>query len=198
MRAAKDRGQQQYFHALQNTFKILINSFYGYLGFAQGHFADFDAAALLVTQKQWDRAIPVLEGFRRNYPQSPLQADVTRNLAVAYSESNKPGQAAVEFEQIAQSPKETPEVQREATLQSADLYGKAGNTAKSRTMLDSTGEWLKGLLPDDPENTILKRFKKNKPDDEQTDEPAAPATGDGYSKPARDSLKKLIEKPAAR
>src|SRR4029077_696803 len=31
--------------ALQNTFKILLNSFYGYLGFAQGHFADFDAAA---------------------------------------------------------------------------------------------------------------------------------------------------------
>jgi len=45
MRAAKNRARQQYFHALQNTFKILINSFYGYLGFAQGHFADFDAAA---------------------------------------------------------------------------------------------------------------------------------------------------------
>jgi DNA polymerase I len=45
MRGAKDRAQQQYFHALQNTFKILINSFYGYLGFAQGHFADFEAAA---------------------------------------------------------------------------------------------------------------------------------------------------------
>ncbi|MBA3882337.1 MAG: DNA polymerase II [Chthoniobacterales bacterium] len=45
MRAAPDRPSQQYFHALQNTFKILINSFYGYLGFAQGHFADFDAAA---------------------------------------------------------------------------------------------------------------------------------------------------------
>jgi DNA polymerase elongation subunit (family B) len=45
MRAAKDVAQQRYFHALQNTFKILINSFYGYLGFAQGHFADFDAAA---------------------------------------------------------------------------------------------------------------------------------------------------------
>src|SRR5438045_2858552 len=45
MRAAKDAAEQRYFHALQNTFKILINSFYGYLGFAQGHFADFDAAA---------------------------------------------------------------------------------------------------------------------------------------------------------
>ena len=69
--------------------------------------------------------------------------------------------------------------------------------AKSRTVLDGTGQWLLSLLPDDPENTILKRFKKNKPDDEQTDtDPAAPATGDGYSRPARDSLKKLIEKPA--
>ena len=71
--------------------------------------------------------------------------------------------------------------------------------AKSRTMLDSTGEWLKGLLPDDPENTILKRFKKNKPDDDSTDAaPAAPVAGDGYSKPARDGLKKLIEKPASK
>jgi tetratricopeptide (TPR) repeat protein len=99
--------------------------------------ADFDAAALLVTQKQWDRAIPVLEGFRRNFPDSPLQADVTRNLAVAYTAANKPGQAAVEFEQISQSPKETPDVQREATLQAADLYDKAGNTAKSRAMLEA-------------------------------------------------------------
>src|SRR5258708_8381769 len=45
MRAEKDAAKQRHFHALQNAFKILINSFYGYLGFAQGHFADFDAAA---------------------------------------------------------------------------------------------------------------------------------------------------------
>src|ERR1700736_6011957 len=45
MRAEKDPRRQRHLHALQNTFKILINSFYGYLGFAQGHFADFDAAA---------------------------------------------------------------------------------------------------------------------------------------------------------
>jgi TolA-binding protein len=99
--------------------------------------ADFDAAALLINQKQWDRAIVVLEGFRRNFPQSPLQADVTRKLAVAYTESNHPGEAAVEFEQIAQSPSETADVQREATLQAADLYDKAGNTTKSRAMLEA-------------------------------------------------------------
>jgi TolA-binding protein len=99
--------------------------------------ADFDAAALLVKDKKWDRAIVVLEGFRRNFPQSPLQVDVTRNLAVAYSESNHPGQAAAEFEHIAQAPGESPDVQREATLQAADLYDKAGDTAKSRTMLEA-------------------------------------------------------------
>jgi membrane protein required for colicin V production len=66
--------------------------------------------------------------------------------------------------------------------------------AKSLTVLQSTGDWLLSLLPDDPENTILKRFKKTKPEDEQTDtSPAAPGNNDGYSKPARDSLKQLID-----
>jgi membrane protein required for colicin V production len=71
--------------------------------------------------------------------------------------------------------------------------------AKSRVVLQGTGDWLMSLLPDDPENTILKRLKKNKPDDDQADSGEPPPTGgEGYSKPARDSLKKLIEKPAAR
>ena len=69
--------------------------------------------------------------------------------------------------------------------------------AKSRVVLQGTGDWLMSLLPDDPENTILKRFKKSKPEDEQTDADQPPAGGgEGYGKPSRDSLKKLIEKPA--
>ena len=99
--------------------------------------ANFDAAALLIKEKQWDRAAVVLEAFRHDFPQSPLQADVTRDLAVAYSESNHPGQAAVEFERIARSPGESPDVQREATLRAAELYDKAGDTAKSRAMLEA-------------------------------------------------------------
>jgi len=47
--------------------------------------------------------------------------------------------------------------------------------AKSRVVLQGTGDWLMSLLPDDPENTILKKFKKNKPDDEQTDTEAGSA-----------------------
>jgi membrane protein required for colicin V production len=75
--------------------------------------------------------------------------------------------------------------------------------AKSRVMLQGTGDWLMSLLPDDPENTILKRFKKKGDEDQQTD--AAPdqrstsAVGNdgGYAKSARDGLKQLIDGKAA-
>jgi DNA polymerase elongation subunit (family B) len=43
-RDANDEESRIYFNALQSTFKILINSFYGYLGFQMAHFNDFDAA----------------------------------------------------------------------------------------------------------------------------------------------------------
>ncbi len=35
---------RSFYDALQSTFKVLINSFYGYLGFSQGKFSDFEAA----------------------------------------------------------------------------------------------------------------------------------------------------------
>ncbi|HEY6323880.1 MAG TPA: tetratricopeptide repeat protein, partial [Thermoanaerobaculia bacterium] len=98
--------------------------------------AEYDAAAELILLKSWDRAIGVLEGFRRNFPASPLSADVTRKLAVAYGETNRPGEAAAEFERIAASPAEEPAVRREAQMQSADLYAKAGNTSKAVAMLE--------------------------------------------------------------
>jgi DNA polymerase I len=43
-RDVTDKENRIYYAALQQTFKILINSFYGYLGFQMGHFNDFDAA----------------------------------------------------------------------------------------------------------------------------------------------------------
>jgi membrane protein required for colicin V production len=41
-------------------------------------------------------------------------------------------------------------------------------TAKSKVVLTGTGQWLMSMLPEDPENTILKRLKKPKPDDTET------------------------------
>ena len=44
--------------------------------------------------------------------------------------------------------------------------------AKSKVVLSSAGDWLKAQLPDDPENTILKKLKRPKPEDSDT--PDAP------------------------
>ena len=44
--------------------------------------------------------------------------------------------------------------------------------AKSRVVLQGTGQWLMSMLPEDPENTILKRLKRPKPEDQdQGDNP---------------------------
>jgi tetratricopeptide (TPR) repeat protein len=98
--------------------------------------AQYDAAAQLITLKQWDRAIGVLEQFRRDFPEHELAANVSRNLAVAYTEANRPGEAATEFERIASNPKEEKAVQREAVLQAAQLYEKSNNVPKATTMLE--------------------------------------------------------------
>jgi len=38
--------------------------------------------------------------------------------------------------------------------------------AKSKLVLQNTGQWLMSMLPDDPESTILKRLKRPKPEDQ--------------------------------
>ncbi len=53
--------------------------------------------------------------------------------------------------------------------------------AKSRVVLQGTGQWLMSMLPDDPESTILRRLKRPKGDEQEPqdgvpDVPAAPTT----------------------
>jgi membrane protein required for colicin V production len=55
----------------------------------------------------------------------------------------------------------------------------AVKNAKSRVVLQSTGQWLMSLLPEDPENTILKRFKKKPTDDDNPEAPAEQRGGQG-------------------
>jgi membrane protein required for colicin V production len=41
-------------------------------------------------------------------------------------------------------------------------------SAKSKLVLQNTGQWSMSMLPDDPESTILKRLKRPKPEDQDT------------------------------
>jgi membrane protein required for colicin V production len=54
---------------------------------------------------------------------------------------------------------------------------------KSVVVLKSTGDWLKAMLPDDPESTILKRLKRQKPEDQEP--PDSDQRSDAPPPPAR-------------
>jgi membrane protein required for colicin V production len=83
-------------------------------------------------------------------------------------------------------------------------------SAKSQVVLRGTGDWVMSLLPEDPENTILKRLKRPKGDEQDADSPpetrsdlgrpaAAAATGEAssYERTDRDGMRQLIESRAA-
>lgn len=97
--------------------------------------ADYDAAAALLTAKDWAAAIPMLEQFRRAHPNHPLQAQTAPKLAVAYLETNQWAKAAAEFERLAVGAGDTKEG-RESLWQAAELYEKAGADAQAAAAYD--------------------------------------------------------------
>src|SRR5262249_45748347 len=80
-------------------------------------------------------------------------------------------------------------------------------SAKSRVVLQGTGQWLMSMLPDDPESTILKRLKRPKgdeqepqdaPPDQRSDAGSGRDEAAGYERADRASMRQLIENKASR
>jgi cellulose synthase operon protein C len=90
----------------------------------------YDASAALIAAKDWSAATGVLEGFRRQFPKHPLQAEVPGKLAVCYLESGQVLKAAAEYEALAGTGKDIA-LSREALWQSAELYEKGGHEVKA-------------------------------------------------------------------
>lgn len=84
--------------------------------------AEFDAATLLIQLGDWPQAVRVLEDFRRVHPEHPLGLEVTRNLAVAYLQTERPLEAAAEFDRVAADRSVADELRRAALWQAAELY----------------------------------------------------------------------------
>ncbi|HET7764810.1 MAG TPA: tetratricopeptide repeat protein [Burkholderiales bacterium] len=88
--------------------------------------AQYDAAAALIALKDWNAAAPVLEGFRRDYPGHPLQAEVPGKLAACYLESGQTLKAAGELEALSATGKDVA-LGRDSLWQAAGLYDKGGS-----------------------------------------------------------------------
>jgi tetratricopeptide (TPR) repeat protein len=91
--------------------------------------ADYDAAKALLDAGQTAQAIPVLESFRRQHPDSSLSDSVTANLALAYLKTGDTTSAAREFERIADNPHNDAAERKQALLQAAQLYQKRKDAA---------------------------------------------------------------------
>ena len=63
--------------------------------------AQYDAAAAMLSLKDWDGAARTLEDFRTRYPKHPLQDEVSAKLAVAYVEKGNWAQAAANSRRLA-------------------------------------------------------------------------------------------------
>ena len=88
-RSAKSPGEREHYAALQSSFKVLINSFYGYVGFGQGTFNDFDMAEA-VTAKGREILTRMLE-FLEKEKANVIEMDTDGIYFVPPQGVNKPG-----------------------------------------------------------------------------------------------------------
>jgi DNA polymerase elongation subunit (family B) len=70
--AASD-DERQHHQAMSQSFKILINSFYGYLGFSSAHWNDFDAANRVTAEGR--RIVTLIVDRLRELGATPVEAD---------------------------------------------------------------------------------------------------------------------------
>ncbi len=87
--------------------------------------AEFDAAASLISSKQWPRAIQVLEQFLQDFPEHALHQEAVRKLAYAYLQGGAPTRAAARYLQLGDHTTDR-QLKKESWWQAAQLYGQAG------------------------------------------------------------------------
>ncbi|GIX21495.1 MAG: hypothetical protein KatS3mg121_0278 [Gammaproteobacteria bacterium] len=116
--------------------------------------AQLDAAALLIQLENWPRAREVLEAFRRLFPNSQHQGDVTTKLAYVYERSGDTLAAAREYTRIADLG-DDPALRREALHKAAELYEQGGKLEQAAALF----ERLLRELPGDFEQALEARAK---------------------------------------
>jgi len=92
--------------------------------------AVFDGAVALMNIQDWDAAEKVVRSFRVNFPGHSLQLDLTKKIAFALKEGNKPLLAAAEYE-LMDTQSDDMALRREALSQAGELYVESKNVEKA-------------------------------------------------------------------
>jgi len=92
-RESRAAAKRVYYDALQATFKILINSFYGYLGFSQARFSDFDAAEQVAGQGR--ELLAFMIDWLKKHGATPIEIDTDGIYFVPPEATGRGGKAGV-------------------------------------------------------------------------------------------------------
>ncbi|NNM52714.1 MAG: hypothetical protein HKM02_10920, partial [Pseudomonadales bacterium] len=125
--------------------------------------AEFDAATLLLNDGQYASAIPILESFRRQFPDHELNKTMSAKLGLAYEKTRNYSAAASEFEKIAdQNLQSNPELARESLLHAADLSSQAHQPDKASLLYTKYVDTFKHPATDlaEAENHLLQYYDK--------------------------------------
>ncbi|MEM9174568.1 MAG: tetratricopeptide repeat protein, partial [Myxococcota bacterium] len=116
--------------------------------------AEYDAAAALVALEDWEAAAEVLAAFRVEHPGHALGRDVTRQMAHVRRSAGELGEAALEYERVADEA-ETAEERAEALAAAGDLHEEAGAYRRALDILTK----LVTEYTDPLERVVVTRFK---------------------------------------
>jgi tetratricopeptide (TPR) repeat protein len=97
--------------------------------------AQYDAATALLALEAWQDAARILEQFRDDHAEHPLQGKVTQKLAYAYDRSGRHLSAAAEYLKLGQS-RVAAGLQREALVRAAELFAQAGKDQDAISTLE--------------------------------------------------------------
>lgn len=116
--------------------------------------AEYDAGAALVAAEAWREAGAVFAQFRERFPTHELAREATRQIAHVYRSDGLPGEAAEEYERVAEEAEE-PALRRESLLEAARLYREAERAADAVLVLRT---YLTGF-PEPLESAVAARFE---------------------------------------
>ena len=96
--------------------------------------AEYDAATMYIKMGNWNQAVPVLENFRKTFPNHPEYArSISEKLAYSYSESGQFQKAANEMTVLIATEGDVTKKQQ-LIWQTAEMYEKSGDKKKSVDM----------------------------------------------------------------
>ncbi len=130
---AKDPHQRDYYEALQQTFKILINSFYGYLGTRLHHFSDPQLAGE-VTRHGRELIIQMIDWLRKEGAE-PIEIDTDGIYFVPPAGVTSEAEVRALVERLSQSLPSGIEVEMAGKYQAMFSYKK-----KNYALLDEQGK----------------------------------------------------------